>query len=156
VTDRVPVNANFDGGVLVGVDGSEPSTGALLLAAEEACLRKATLHVLRAWTVRSVPRPRDFPAGQVPSLEEYHGEVVRRTTELVNGELGNPAPCPVEVHAVHAAAAPALIEASRQADMLVVGHRGRGGFAGLLLGSVAEQCVRHAYCPVLVVRPNIS
>jgi nucleotide-binding universal stress UspA family protein len=154
--DGVIESVEFDGGVLAGVDGSEHSAGAVHLAAEEAGLRDAVLHVLRAWTVRTAPRPPDTPPGAVPSLLEYQREVLRRTSELVHTKLGNPAPCEVRVHAVHAPAAQALLDASRHADMLVVGYRGHGGFAGLLLGSVAEECVRKARCPVLVVRPNVS
>jgi nucleotide-binding universal stress UspA family protein len=74
-----------------------------------------------------------------------------RVAELL---AGSPAGSTVdaEVHAVHGAPAKVLIEAAETADLLVVGTRGRGGFKRLLLGSVAEQCLRHASCSVLVVR----
>ncbi|HEY0639097.1 MAG TPA: universal stress protein [Pseudonocardiaceae bacterium] len=152
----VPVaeTAELDGGVVVGVDGSDSSVTALHHAAKEACLRDMTLHVVRGWTMRTTPRPPDCPPGAVPSIQDYEREAHRRTAELVAAELGEQPPCPVEVHVVHAPSAQSLIDASRRADLLVVGHRGRGGFAGLLLGSVAEQCVRHAHCPVVVVRPR--
>jgi len=104
--------------------------------------------------MRTVPRPPDCPPGAVPGLEEYQRDTQRRTEEYVRSKLGENMPCPVKVHAVHAPPAQALIQASERADILVVGHRGRGGVAGLLLGSVAEQCVRQAHCPVLVVRPR--
>lgn len=154
MAEQVAESVTLDGGVVAGVDGSESSITALRQAADEACLRDAVLHVLRAWTMRTVPRPADCPAGRVPSILEYEQEALRRTRELVAAELGDSPPCPVEVHVVHASSAQALVDASKQADLLVVGHRGRGGFGGLLLGSVAEQCVRHAHCPVLVVRPR--
>jgi nucleotide-binding universal stress UspA family protein len=60
---------------------------------------------------------------------------------------------PVELHEVEGRAAEVLIEQSRGADVLVVGHRGRGGFASAMLGSVGLQCVLHAQCPVTVIRP---
>jgi len=153
MTDRVAESAEFDGGVVVGVDGSESSIHALHCAANEALCHHTVLHVLRAWSVRSVPRPPDCPAGAVPTLEEYEKQAQRRTEELVAAELGENLPYPVQVHVVHAPPAQALIQASERADVLVVGHGGRG-LADLLLGSVAEQCVRQAHCPVLVVRPR--
>ncbi len=72
---------------------------------------------------------------------------------IVEDALGTEPGFPVEYHVVHSPSPQALLSASRGADVLVVGHRGRGGFSGLMLGSVAEQCVRHAVCPILVVRP---
>jgi nucleotide-binding universal stress UspA family protein len=154
MADRVAETAEFDSGIAVGVDGSDASICALRVAAEEARLHGGVLHVVRAWSMRAVPRPPDCPPGRVPSLVEYEQEALRRTRALVQAELGDEPPCPVEVHVVHAPAQQALIGASSRARLLVVGHRGRGGFADLLLGSVAEQCVRQAHCPVLVVRPT--
>lgn len=146
---------DLDGGVAVGVDGSPSSLRALTTAAEEAVRRNTTLHVVRAWSLRTVPRPADSPAGAVPSLDEYKQSCLEDTERLVARKLGTDLSFPVEIHVVHSPSPQALLSASRGADLLVVGHRGRGGFAGLMLGSVAEQCVRHASCPVLVVRPNV-
>jgi nucleotide-binding universal stress UspA family protein len=143
-----------EGGIVVGVDGSESSIHALHLAADEARCRHAVLHVLCAWSVRAVPRPADCPPGQVPSMLEYEQEVRRRITARVASELGDRLPFKVEIDVVHAPPNQALVHASRFADLLVVGHRGRSTIRELMLGSVAEQCVRHALCPVLVARPH--
>lgn len=149
--DSVRETADCDGGIVVGVDGSDSSIQALHLAAAEAKCRNAVLHVLCAWSVRVVPRPADCPPGQVPSLLEYEQEVRRRISARIATELGDPPPVPVEIHPVHAPPTQALIEASKRADLIVVGHRGRGPLRGLL-GAVAEVCVRQASCPVLVAR----
>lgn len=143
-----------EGGIVVGVEGSESSIHALHLAADEARCRKAVLHVLCAWSVRAVPRPAHCPPGQVPSMLEYEQEVRRRITARVAHELGEKPPLEIEIHVVHAPPNQALVHASRFADLLVVGHRGRSTIRELMLGSVAEQCVRHAQCPVLVARPH--
>jgi nucleotide-binding universal stress UspA family protein len=145
----------LDGGVAVGVEGSASSLRALALAAEEAERRQTFLHIVRAWSLRTAPRPADCPPGAVPSVDEYERAVQEDTERIVEKKLGSNPPVEVRIHVVHSPSPQALLSASRGADLLVVGHRGRGGFAGLMLGSVAEQCVRHAACPVLVVRPNI-
>jgi nucleotide-binding universal stress UspA family protein len=68
-------------------------------------------------------------------------------------EVAGPDPeVEVETVAVHGSAAHSLVEAAANADLLVVGSRGHGGFAGLLLGSVSQQCAHHAPCPVVIVR----
>jgi nucleotide-binding universal stress UspA family protein len=154
MTDQVAVTTELDGGVVVGVDGSDSSVHALRCAAREASCHGWVLHVLRAWSVRTVPRPPECPPGAVPTLSEYEDEAQRRTEAFVRTRLGDAPPFRVEVHMVHAPPAQALVQASERANMLVIGHRGRGGFAGLLLGSVANDCVRQAHCPVLVVRPH--
>lgn len=140
-----------DGGVLVGDDGSETAALAVRAAATEAVRRGTTLHVLRAWSIMTAQRPADLPRGVVATMLEYEAATLeeqrRRTAVMLNG-----VDVDYEVHVVHAAPAKALILASQSVELLVVGTRGLGGFNRLLLGSVAEQCIRYAGCSVLVVR----
>lgn len=140
-----------DGGVLVGDDGSICAAAAVRAAAEEAARRGVTLHVLRAWSMSNAVRPADVPMGIVPSMLEFEAATLAAERKRVADLLGETS-ADVEVHVVHAPAARALIESSATADLLVVGTRGQGGFKHLLLGSVAEQCLRHAPANVLVVR----
>ena len=153
--ERTYQRVEIDGGVVVGVDASSSSLHALEAAAEEAVRRRTVLHVVRAWSIRTAPRPDECPPNAVPSMEAFQREVEQDTERLVAKKLGDDPNFEVQIHAVHPPSPQALLSASRGADLLVVGHRGRGGFAGLMLGSVAEQCVRHAGCPVLVVRPAV-
>ncbi|MEU5904670.1 universal stress protein [Micromonospora sp. NPDC047527] len=128
-----------DGLVAVGVDGSEPSLVALGFAAERAAQRRVPLRVLHAWT----PGP-NAEAG-VPAERaavEQALEPWRRTFPELD----------VTVDLVPGSPAAMLIEASRDARVVVVGSRGRGGLAGMLLGSVSQQVIQHAHCPVAVVR----
>lgn len=148
--------ARPDGGVAVGDDGSDAAETALRYALEEARRRGATLHVIRAWSIMSTNRPADVPPGIAASLAEYESTVRTDEEVRVAGLLdvadGGADGVPVEIHCVHSPAVQALLVASETADVLVVGSRGRGGFRSLVLGSVAEQCVRHAAGPVVVVR----
>ncbi|MGW5646740.1 universal stress protein [Saccharopolyspora sp. NPDC003752] len=153
--DQTIQQVEIDGGVVVGVDSSASSLRALIVAAEEARRRSVPLHVVRAWSFRTAPRPADYPPNVVPSMDEFQQSVQADTERIVANKLGEHSDLPVHIHVVHSPSPQALLSASRGADLLVVGHRGRGGFAGLMLGSVAEQCVRHAACPVLVVRPSV-
>lgn len=140
-----------EGGVLVGDDGSPCAATAVRAAAQEAVRRGVRLHVLRAWQITRAVRPDDVPQGIVPSTLEFEAATLEEEQRRV-AELLAETPVDVEVHAVHAPAAQALIEASESVELLVVGTRGIGGFKHLLLGSVAEQCLRHASSNVLVVR----
>ena len=149
---REAERVQISGGVVVGDDGSVPSRGAVVWAAKDAARRGVTLHVLQAWSITSAPRPASWTPGYVPALPDWEAAVVEKLGARCTDLLADTAGVVVEVHAVHDRPARALIEASRGADLVVVGTRGRGGFAGLVLGSVAEQVVRHAYCPVTVVR----
>ena len=137
-------------GVVVGDDGSSHALVAVQAAVLEAERRDATLHVVRAWSLATAVRPAEVPFGSVPSMDEL--EVATREAELdrLRGLIG--AEAKATVHVVHAPPAEALLAASENAELLVVGHRGLGGFDRLVLGSVAEQCVRHATCSVLVSR----
>lgn len=140
-----------DGGVLVGHDGSDGAQHALLWGAALAVRAGLPLHVVRAWSMVTAPRPATWEPGYVPPLTDYEKAVLTDLdASVAAAQLDSSVH--VGVHVVHAPPAKAVIGAAAGADLLVVGARGLGGFAGLLLGSVSEQCVRHAPCPVTVVR----
>jgi nucleotide-binding universal stress UspA family protein len=142
------------GGVVVGHDGSARGDRALLWGLEDAARRGTALHAVRAWTLASAAHETGVPFGSVPSFEECERSVRSAlAASVAAGLAATPAAGGVTVHqhAVHGPAAAALIDASRTADVVVVGDRGHGGFAGLILGSVADQVLRHAACPVVVV-----
>ncbi|MCV2487879.1 universal stress protein [Geodermatophilus sp. YIM 151500] len=143
--------ADVDGGILVAHDGSEGAQVALAWAARLAERAGFGLHVVRAWSMTSAPRPRSWAPGYVPPIEDFERAVHDELCAHV-AAVGVPDTVKVRCWTVHAAAARGLIESSHRADLMVVGARGHGGFTGLLLGSVSEQCVRHAHCPVTVVR----
>jgi nucleotide-binding universal stress UspA family protein len=144
-----------DGGVVVGDDGSEGAARAVRYALEESRRRGVTLHVLRAWSIMSTTRPADVPPGFAASLAEYESAALAEEKARIDHLLGEDSDVPVEIHCVHSPAAQALIAASETADVIVVGSRGLGGFRSLVLGSVAEQCMRHASGPVIVVREGV-
>lgn len=144
--------ARPDGGVVVGDDGSEGAAHAVRYALEEARRRGVALHVVRAWSIMSTSRPVDVPRGFAASMTEYEAAAKAEETTRIERLLGADVDVPVEIHCVHSPAAEALIVASETADVVVVGTRGLGGFRSLVLGSVAEQCIRHASGPVIVVR----
>jgi nucleotide-binding universal stress UspA family protein len=136
------------GKVVVGVDGSPGSIAALRFAVEEARLRGADLAAVSAWTLSLAG---DVPGGFVPSLRE---DFAKEAAEVLDDGLGQLDTTGITIERVveEGTAARTLVEAAKGADMLVVGSRGRGGFAGLLLGSVSQQCAHHATCPVAIVR----
>ncbi|MET9395313.1 universal stress protein [Streptomyces sp. NPDC006624] len=142
------------GPVVVGVDGSPAGDRAVDFAFAEAALRKAPLLALHAWTTWNAP----LPAPQDPSAPYSNppgalaGEEARLLAEALSGRQEDYPDVVVEHRIVHGGAREALIEASGSAQLMVVGARGRGGFAGLLLGSVSQALLHHAHCPVAVVR----
>jgi nucleotide-binding universal stress UspA family protein len=148
VAERVE---GVEGGVVVGVDDSDNSRAALSAAAVEARLRGCPLHVVRAWGLTNAPKPPTWEPGYVPPFSEYQEAVEQWLESQVRSVLGAGHGLDVRLHPVHAAPAGVLVEASLRADLVVVGARGRGGFMGLVLGSVSDQLVRHSHCPVLVV-----
>ncbi|PVZ06359.1 universal stress protein [Actinomycetospora cinnamomea] len=145
--------------VVVGADGSDASCRALRHAARSAAARGARLRVVMAyrppeWMRARALGPADVeptPSRPVPACAEL--EATRRMTEEVIAELrdGTGLPVDVEVVALPGDPADVLGEAARDADELVVGHRGHGAVASLLLGSVALACLLRATCPVTVV-----
>jgi len=140
-------------GITVGIDGSSHSARALEWALNEAAIRHARLTVL---TVHSVAvsgwsgNPIVLP-GDADDQEKAY-QAAEEMTLKVASQLGEAQPASVTVRAVIGFPAEELIKASADADLLVVGSRGAGGFARLIVGSVSSQVVHHAHCPVAVVR----
>jgi nucleotide-binding universal stress UspA family protein len=138
------------GRVVVGIDGSEASLNALAWAAREAGFTGARLEVLATWEWPnslgwSVPVPDDFdPESQVRSAVD---DAVSSARDAHPG-------LDIVARVVHGHPAPILVEASKGADLLVVGSRGHGEFVGMLIGSVSEFCATNAHCPVLVHRAS--
>jgi nucleotide-binding universal stress UspA family protein len=139
-------------GITVGLDGSAHSERTLAWAIDEAAARKAPLTVLAVhqvasnhWTGHSVIYP-----GDQPELEKMRLAAQEMTQRAVH-QAGEPGPASVTVRAVSGLPAEELINASREADLIVVGSRGGGGFAKLILGSVSRQVLHHAHCPVAVI-----
>ncbi len=138
-------------GIVVGVDGSEHSLEALRWAAAEARLRHAPLRVVGAFTTPlmstgyevAAPDPDDLRAASETMLGAAVDAVA--AAGLLDG-------IEVSSEALEGHPGERLIALSEEADLLVVGSRGHGGFLGLLLGSVTTYCVNHARCPVVVVR----
>jgi nucleotide-binding universal stress UspA family protein len=143
-----------DGGVVVGHDGSGCAQEALRWAAQLAERAHWSLHVVRAWRIATAPQPATWEPGFVPPITDYERAVQADLEADVVAALGAERARAASCHVVHAPPVRALIEAGEGADVLVVGARGRGGFAGLLLGSVSDQVTHHAPCPVTVVRSD--
>lgn len=144
--------------IVVGIDGSDEARAALSWAVDEARLRHAGLRVVHAWTVTPMLVPAAafgavggaFPAPSDDAvLEDENRELLdSAVAAILDGEQD----VPVEKILVRGSPVPALLEAAEDAELLVVGSRGLGGFAGLLLGSVSDQLAHHASCPVVIVR----
>ncbi|WP_427017426.1 universal stress protein [Pseudarthrobacter sp. P1] len=144
--------------IVVGFDGSEHSQTALSWAVEEARQRNGQLRLITAWS--------SHPMSWYPAvLETAAGEIAaedspRRIAETVQaGALESAAAGGVVAtgHVVHDhSPASAILAAAQDADLIVVGSRGHGGFPGLHLGSVTSQVIHHAPCAVLVARPKTN
>ncbi|MFG3310163.1 universal stress protein [Streptomyces wuyuanensis] len=144
--------------VLVAVDDTPRSRGAVAFAFEEASLRGAelvALHVCGTWADRSDTRPVDRvdPGNDAETIPDHEERLLH---EALSGHRESHPEVTVRAHIVQGRTQPTLIEASRSARLMVVGARGRGGFTGLLLGSVSQAVLRHAYCPVTVVRSGLK
>jgi nucleotide-binding universal stress UspA family protein len=149
------------GTIVVGVDGSNASRAALRWAAEEARLRGARLQAVYvfehspSWQMYGYSAEiAAIPVSAMPD-DQHSRDLAQSLVDRLVADLGG---LGIEVEAIaHEDRRPAhaLVERSRDADLLVVGSRGRGGFAGLVLGSVSQQCAQHASCPV-VVMPHVD
>jgi len=136
------------GTIIVGVDGSEAGQAALAWAIEQAQLGQAEVTAVHAWQPPSFGDPTGMGAVSFPLDELAQG--ARATLADAVAQLGDSATSVRQVVA-EGSAAGVLLDHAAAADLVVVGSRGRGGFAGLLLGSVSHQVAQHATCPVVIV-----
>jgi len=132
--------------IVVGVDGSDPSKLALRWAARIAAAEDARIEAVMAW---QLPTLAYRSIGPIVDMQDT---MEKALTDAVNDVYGQQRPNDMMLRTVQGGGASVLLDASRDALMVVVGSRGRGGFAGLLLGSVSAKVAEHAECPVLVVR----
>ena len=161
------------GRIVVGVDGSRAAHEALAWALEQAELRGSDLHIVHTYGPDGEESPYAPSYAYAPDLriaeklteedkrwrEEHHRRVhdraIRMVSDLVKSVGADRAKVKVHQEVIASSrAAQTLLDLAEGADLLVVGSRGRGGFKGLLLGSVSQQCTHHAPCPVVVVRPQ--
>jgi nucleotide-binding universal stress UspA family protein len=138
--------------VVVGVDGSPASALAMAWAARYAKAMRASIRLVMAWHYPAPVGP--APAGVAPASVTEEVEQAKRAEldKAVAATFGDPPPVKVETKIVYGHPSKVLIDESADADLLVVGSRGHGGFTGMMLGSVSTHCVTHAACPVTVVR----
>lgn len=135
--------------IVVGIDGSEPSKAALRWAVGQAVLTGAVVHAVAAWEYPSLY------GWFAPMVDEGFEQAARRTlTAEVDDVIGPEHPVAVRESLVLGHAAQVLLEAAEDADLLVLGSRGRGTFARTLLGSVSTRCAVHRACPVVIVRTD--
>jgi nucleotide-binding universal stress UspA family protein len=138
-------------GIVVGHDGSRHADRALLWAGDWAKRTHSSLHVVRTWSLSSAPRPSTWTLGCGPPLSDFEQAVYQALEHDVHA-LNLPEDLPaLTLHVPHGSPARRLVEISANAELLVVSSRGRGGFAGLVMGSTTDQVVRHARCPVVVI-----
>lgn len=142
--------------IVVGVDGSGQSAAALRYALEDAARGAA-----RVWVVWAFDPPERWTATYGITVPLTVTDVTERLTARARGMVDEAlaqdvglTSVPVELKVLPGDATSVLVIASREADLLVVGHRGRGGVASTVLGSVGLGCVLHAHCSVTVVRPG--
>ncbi|KJK40755.1 universal stress protein UspA [Streptomyces variegatus] len=143
-----------NGPVLLAVDGSPAGEKAVEFAFAEASLRGVDLVTLHVWNTRSeraYEGPGD-PLNVVVNIERLRDEEQRLLDDTLSPWQERHPRVTVRRVLARSRVRPALIEASREAQLVVAGARGRGGFTGLLLGSVSQALLHHAHCPVAVVR----
>ncbi len=136
------------GTIVVGVDGSDASLAALSWACRLAAATGATVEAVTTW---------QWPVGlgsalSLPTEYDPAGDAGAMLEGIVQTAADSHPSVALRARVVEGHAAEALVEASRHTDLLVVGGRGHGAFAGMLLGSVSQHCASHALCPVVIYR----
>lgn len=136
--------------IVVGVDGSEQSLAAVDWAITEARLRHGEIRLVTAWYYPPLASSVGYGVTDDTFKKDAEQELAKALKAVADEGVA------VTGQVVENSPATALLDAARDADLLIVGSRGHGGFTGLLLGSVSSQVIHHAHCPVLVVRPTAA
>jgi nucleotide-binding universal stress UspA family protein len=137
-------------GIVVGVDGSPPAQAALDFALEEATLRNLPLRIVCAWELNAI----EYTGAALRPSPDFAAEAERHAEEVLETALsaiGPDAGVPIEIVAAPGHPPAVLAEQSIDATLLVVGSRGLGGFASLVLGSVSQSVAHRASCPLVIV-----
>jgi nucleotide-binding universal stress UspA family protein len=132
--------------IVVGVDGSPSSQRAVRWASQQAKLTGSTMRAVSSWRWPNY-------ITIVPPGVDLASDTRRTLDEVLEVALAGSEDLSVTRHVIEGPPGPALLTQAQDASLLVVGAQGRAAFPGMLLGSVAEYCVRHGSCPVVVVRP---
>jgi nucleotide-binding universal stress UspA family protein len=138
--------------IVAGVDGSPPSLAALRWAVRQAGLTGATVDAMIAWRYPVLPVAVGPAPAAVIDPAEFEKDADRTVTDAIRAVIGAGSDVQVSAHVKEGNPAQVLLDAAAEADLLVVGSRGHGGFAEALLGSVGQQCVHYAPCPVVIIR----
>ena len=137
--------------IVVGIDGSAGSVRALEFALAEARLRGSKLKAVEVWHIPASVYSGGGLAPVVTDPDEFEGFAKERLDEVLQSVAAQAEGVEVERIVREGQPAEVLVEAAEDAELLVVGSRGLGGFRGLLLGSIGQQCAHHARCPVVIV-----
>jgi len=140
--------------IIAGVDGSASSLAALRWAVRQAGLTGGTVEAVIAWHYPVLPVPVGPAPAAVIDPAEFEKAASKTVTEAIHAVAGSGSHVQVSAQVTEGNAAQVLIDAAEGADLLVVGSRGHGAFTEALLGSVSQQCVQHARCPVVIIRDS--
>ena len=141
-------------GLIVGIDGSHNSQHALDVAIAEAALRHAPLTVIAVHQVMAGYSGHGVAFPGDDALADKTREAAQAEVDGVLANVGDSRPSSVTVRGVSGLPAEAILDAAKDADLIVLGSRGAGGFSRLLMGSVSSQVTHHAHVPVLIVPPT--
>jgi nucleotide-binding universal stress UspA family protein len=143
--------------VVVGIDGSEGGREAFRLALEQARFRNGRVRAVAVWHLPWAVMSAAMPGVDMDTIiKDLRDDATQKLEEVVDAFADEAEGVEVIRQVVEGQPAQALVEQSAGAVLLVVGSRGLGGFGGLLLGSVSQQCAQHAHCPVMIVKPPES
>ncbi|MFD7921278.1 universal stress protein [Streptomyces sp. NPDC059740] len=147
----MPDRQSQEASIVVGVDGSHSSQAALRWAVRQGELTGSPVHAVLAWEMPAMLGSIGWVPGPV-NMKEMESGARETLGNAIREALGDQGGVALRTTVAYGTAPAVLLDAARDASLLVVGNRGHGGFAEALLGSVGQHCTQHATCPVVVVR----